>query len=176
MALTEIIASWLAYGRDGHGPTFTSRVPQMAFYGAFVSAPLTHLLNGTLQKKFAGRTGAGNLLLQTLLTYIFVCRPFHDGYQMLTFTDLPYPEHRVSSIHGSHRWSAYHRASPRGSSRWTCAHDHCQLRLVPCSAGIRQGFCASSVLGTIFQYGWVLSGNLLQHFGQEEKGCCRCRC
>ncbi|KAG5660395.1 hypothetical protein KAF25_003001 [Fusarium avenaceum] len=72
MALTEIIASWLAYGRDGHGPTFTSRVPQMAFYGAFVSAPLTHLLNGTLQKKFAGRTGAGNLLLQTLLTYIFI--------------------------------------------------------------------------------------------------------
>ncbi|KAM0208429.1 hypothetical protein ACHAQD_011638 [Fusarium lateritium] len=64
MALTEIIASWLAYGRDGHGPTFTSRVPQMAFYGAFVSAPLTHLLNGTLQKKFAGRSGAGIFPIQ----------------------------------------------------------------------------------------------------------------
>ncbi|KAM0345598.1 hypothetical protein ACHAPU_006251 [Fusarium lateritium] len=72
MALTEIVSSWLAYGRPGYGPTFTPRVPQMAFYGAFISAPLTHLLNGTLQRKFAGRTGAKVLMLQTLLTYIFI--------------------------------------------------------------------------------------------------------
>ncbi|KAH7260656.1 uncharacterized protein BKA55DRAFT_672551 [Fusarium redolens] len=62
-ALTEIIASWFAYGLPGHGPTITSRVPQMAFYGACIAAPLTHFLNTTLQRSLPGR-----VILQNLIT------------------------------------------------------------------------------------------------------------
>ncbi|KAF4334211.1 membrane peroxisomal [Fusarium beomiforme] len=64
-ALTEIIASWFAYGRPGYGPTITSRVPQMAFYGACIAAPLTHFLNTTLQRSLPGR-----VILQQLVTML----------------------------------------------------------------------------------------------------------
>ncbi|KAF5974238.1 hypothetical protein FBULB1_7872 [Fusarium bulbicola] len=65
-ALTEITASWFAYGLPGHGPTITARVPQMAFYGACIAAPLTHFLNTTLQRSLPGRVVLQNLITMLL--------------------------------------------------------------------------------------------------------------
>lgn len=83
-ALTEIIASWFAYGLPGHGPTITARVPQMAFYGACIAAPLTHFLNTTLQRSLPGR-----VVLQNLITMLLV-RSFSSHHQFLSATYLTY--------------------------------------------------------------------------------------
>ncbi|KAF5026343.1 hypothetical protein F66182_1551 [Fusarium sp. NRRL 66182] len=72
LTLTELLSSYLAYGRPGYGPTVTSRVPKMAFYGAFVSAPLSHLFVTAMQRIFQGRTGLAAKVLQSLLTYLLV--------------------------------------------------------------------------------------------------------
>ncbi|KAF4445490.1 putative integral membrane protein [Fusarium austroafricanum] len=72
LTLTELLSSYLAYGRPGYGPVVTSRVPKMAFYGGFISAPLSHFFLTTLQKMFQGRTGRGAKLLQALLMYSLV--------------------------------------------------------------------------------------------------------
>src|SRR4051812_15175957 len=54
--LQEILASWIAHDKSKEGHYFTSRVPKMALYGAFISAPLGHVLISILQRVFAGRT------------------------------------------------------------------------------------------------------------------------
>ncbi|KAF4961371.1 hypothetical protein FSARC_10216 [Fusarium sarcochroum] len=70
--LTELISSYIAYGRPGYGPTVTSRVPKMAFYGGFISAPLNHFFMTALQRIFKGRTGFWAKSLESLLTYLLV--------------------------------------------------------------------------------------------------------
>jgi hypothetical protein len=69
----ELIASWLAKDRNRNGHYFTSRVPKMAAYGAFVSAPLGSLLMWMLQKIFKGRTSLRAKILQILVSNIVVC-------------------------------------------------------------------------------------------------------
>jgi len=68
----EVLASWIAKDRNKNGHYFTSRVPKMAIYGAFVSAPLGHLLINILQKAFAGRTSAKAKILQILASNLIV--------------------------------------------------------------------------------------------------------
>ncbi|KAI5266531.1 hypothetical protein E4T47_08269 [Aureobasidium subglaciale] len=68
----EILASWIAKDRNKNGHYFTSRVPKMALYGAFVSAPLGHILINILQKAFAGRTSAKAKILQILASNLIV--------------------------------------------------------------------------------------------------------
>lgn len=68
----EFIASWLAKDRNKNGHYFTSRVPKMAAYGAFVSAPLASLLIWLLQKVFAGRTSLRAKILQILASNLIV--------------------------------------------------------------------------------------------------------
>ncbi|PQE15703.1 integral membrane protein [Rutstroemia sp. NJR-2017a BBW] len=71
-ALQEFLASWIAKDRNKDGHYFTSRVPKMAAYGAFVSAPLGHVLISILQKLFAGRTSLKAKVLQILLSNLIV--------------------------------------------------------------------------------------------------------
>lgn len=69
----EFIASFLAKDRNKNGHYFTSRVPKMAAYGAFVSAPLGSLLIYLLQKVFKGRTSLRAKILQILASNLIVC-------------------------------------------------------------------------------------------------------
>lgn len=68
----ELIASWLAKDRNKHGNYFTSRVPKMAVYGAFLSAPVGHFLIWFLQKVFSNRTSLRSKILQILASNLIV--------------------------------------------------------------------------------------------------------
>ncbi|KAL9119962.1 MAG: hypothetical protein Q9187_003481 [Circinaria calcarea] len=71
-ALQEVLASWIAHDVGQHGHYFSSRVPKMAVYGAFISAPLGHFLISVLQKMFAGRTSLRAKILQILVSNLIV--------------------------------------------------------------------------------------------------------
>jgi hypothetical protein len=71
----ELIASFLAKDRNKHGNYFTSRVPKMAAYGAFVSAPMGHVMIWMLQKVFANRTSLKSKILQILASNLIVRSP-----------------------------------------------------------------------------------------------------
>src|ERR1700709_1937033 len=75
-AAQELLASWIAKDRKKHGHYFTSRVPKMAAYGAFISAPLGHVLISILQKLFAGRTSLKAKILQILVSNLIVSSIF----------------------------------------------------------------------------------------------------
>ena len=81
-ALQEFTASWIAKDRNKHGHYFTSRVPKMAVYGAFVSAPLGHVMISLLQRLFAGRTSLKSKILQILVSNLVV-RTNHSSYRRL---------------------------------------------------------------------------------------------
>ncbi|KAI5367517.1 hypothetical protein Slin15195_G026470 [Septoria linicola] len=68
----EFLASWIAKDRSKHGHYFTSRVPKMAVYGAFISAPLGHVMISILQKLFAGRTSLKAKILQILVSNLII--------------------------------------------------------------------------------------------------------
>jgi len=70
--LQELIASVIAKDRPKHGTYFTQRVPKMAIYGSFVSAPLGHLLITLLQKAFKGRTSTKAKIFQILVSNLIV--------------------------------------------------------------------------------------------------------
>lgn len=71
-ATQEVLASWIAHDRSKHGHYFNARVPKMAIYGAFISAPLGHVLITILQKLFAGRTSLKAKILQILVSNLIV--------------------------------------------------------------------------------------------------------
>lgn len=73
--LQEFLASWIAHDRSKSGHYFTSRVPKMAIYGAFVSAPLGHVLISILQSIFRGRTSLKAKILQILASNLIVRLP-----------------------------------------------------------------------------------------------------
>lgn len=70
--LQEILASWIAKDRSKDGHYFTSRVPKMAAYGAFISAPLGHVLISILQKVFSGRTSVKAKILQIIVSNLII--------------------------------------------------------------------------------------------------------
>ncbi|KAF2745992.1 hypothetical protein M011DRAFT_468877 [Sporormia fimetaria CBS 119925] len=70
--LQEFLASWIAHDRSKSGHYFTSRVPKMALYGAFISAPLGHVLISILQKMFAGRKSLKAKILQILVSNLII--------------------------------------------------------------------------------------------------------
>lgn len=70
--LQEFLASWIAKDRSKHGHYFTSRVPKMAIYGAFISAPLGHVMISILQKLFAGRTSLRAKIMQIIVSNLIV--------------------------------------------------------------------------------------------------------
>lgn len=71
-ALQEFLASYIAKDRNKNGHYFTSRVPKMALYGALISAPLGHVLVGTLQRLFAGRTSLRAKIFQIIVSNLVV--------------------------------------------------------------------------------------------------------
>ncbi|KAJ9206464.1 hypothetical protein DTO166G4_7994 [Paecilomyces variotii] len=71
-AVQELLSSWIAHDISKHGHYFSSRVPKMALYGSFISAPLGHLLVGILQKIFAGRTSLKAKILQILVSNLVI--------------------------------------------------------------------------------------------------------
>lgn len=71
-ALQEFLASWIAHDRNKNGNYFTSRVPKMAVYGAFISAPLGHVLINILQRLFAGHTSLRAKILQILVSNLVI--------------------------------------------------------------------------------------------------------
>ncbi|CAL8574057.1 hypothetical protein XPA_000030 [Xanthoria parietina] len=71
-ATQEVLASWIAHDRTKHGHYLSARVPKMALYGAFISAPLGHVLITILQKMFAGSTSLKAKILQILVSNLIV--------------------------------------------------------------------------------------------------------
>ena len=71
--LQELLASWLAKDRGPSGGYLTSRVWKMALYGAFISAPLGHVMINILQRVFAGRTSLRAKILQIVVSNLIVC-------------------------------------------------------------------------------------------------------
>ncbi|WPG99519.1 pxmp2/4 family protein 3 [Acrodontium crateriforme] len=71
-ALQEVLASWIAKDRNKHGHYFTKRVPAMAVYGAFISAPLGHVMISLLQRLFAGRTSLKAKIMQIIVSNLVI--------------------------------------------------------------------------------------------------------
>lgn len=69
--LQELLASWIAKDRGKSG-YFTTRIPKMAVYGAFISAPLGHVMISLLQRMFAGRTSLRAKILQIVVSNLVV--------------------------------------------------------------------------------------------------------
>ncbi|KAL3423201.1 Mpv17/PMP22 family protein [Phlyctema vagabunda] len=82
-ALQELLASWIAKDRNKDGHYFTSRVPKMAAYGAFISAPLGHVLISILQKVFAGRTSLKAKILQILFSNLIIA-PIQNSVYLIS--------------------------------------------------------------------------------------------
>lgn len=86
-ALQEVLASWIAKDVTKHGHYFSPRVPKMAVYGAFISAPLGHFLIKILQKMFSNRTSLKAKILQILVSNLVVrplslicTQPLEEGF------------------------------------------------------------------------------------------------
>ena len=79
------MASWIAKDVSKHGHYISSRVPKMAVYGAFVSAPLGHFLISILQRLFAGKTSLKAKILQILVSNLVVrsSRLALEGYSTM---------------------------------------------------------------------------------------------
>jgi len=71
-ALQEFLASYIAGEKSPSGSYVTNRVPKMAIYGAFVSAPLGHVLTLILQRTFQGKTTVKDKILQILFSNLFI--------------------------------------------------------------------------------------------------------
>lgn len=72
-SLSEVIASYLAGEKDPKtGSYVSSRVPKMALYGFFVSAPLSHYLVQALQRAYRGKTGALWKIAQIVTSQLLV--------------------------------------------------------------------------------------------------------
>lgn len=59
----------------------------MGLYGLLVSAPLSHVLIGSLQRLFAGQTGAKAKILQILATNLVVS-PIQTAGEWIEFDSL----------------------------------------------------------------------------------------
>ncbi|CAG8973199.1 hypothetical protein HYALB_00006368 [Hymenoscyphus albidus] len=81
--LQEILASWIAKDRNKNGHYFTARVPKMAAFGAFISAPLGHVLISILQKLFKGRTSLKAKILQILVSNL-VMAPIQNSVYLMS--------------------------------------------------------------------------------------------
>jgi len=82
-AAQELLASWIAKDRNKDGHYFTSRIPKMAVYGAFISAPLGHVLISILQKMFAGRTSLKAKILQIVASNLLIA-PIQNSVYLIS--------------------------------------------------------------------------------------------
>ena len=85
-ALQEVLASYIARDGGKHGHYLNSRVPKMAAYGAFISAPLGSFMVHILQRVFKNRTSLRAKILQILVSNLMVwlpCHPFPESFLAL---------------------------------------------------------------------------------------------
>ena len=156
-ALQEVLASWIAHDRSKHGHYVSARVPKMAVYGAFVSAPLGHLLISILQRLFAGRTSLKAKILQILVSNLIVCGQSRHcaGRWMLipmALTDFAYSKHGLFDMHGDHRWRQNISSGSGHCQGWLYARDESQLDYVPSGIGIRPKVPPRADMGSFLQY------------------------
>ena len=98
-ALQEVLSSWIARDRSKHGHYINSRIPKMALYGAFISAPLGHFLIRILQRLFSGRTSLRAKILQILVSNLIVHWPPSPNTAHGTSNLPPHPQ--ISPIQNS---------------------------------------------------------------------------
>jgi hypothetical protein len=119
-ALQEFLASWIAKDRNKNGHYFTSRVPKMAVYGAFISAPLGHLMISILQRVFKGRTSLRAKIMQIIVSNLIVSAPELQMCLCPSNTlraDRTYSKRGIPYLHGNHRRRAHFPPDPRHRSR-----------------------------------------------------------
>lgn len=127
-ALQELISSWLAHDRSKHGHYFSSRIPKMAAYGAFISAPMGHFFVGLLQRVFANRTSLKAKIFQILISNLIVSlpsprsQPSHH-HPLTPHLDLPNPKHSLPRLHGRDRRRSNLAPNPRHHPRRIHARD-----------------------------------------------------
>ena len=175
--LQEVLASWIAQDRNKNGHYFTSRVPKMAVYGAFISAPMGHLLIKILQGLFKNRTSLKAKILQILVSNLIVsdkgpfvrlAYPLNPDHS----TGLPNPEHRVSGIHGTDCWRTHLPSSSRyRQSRFHACHES-HLDLLSASSSLRPAVPPARSMGSLLQHRRLRHRHLYQRSHQEEETCC----
>ena len=173
-ALQEVLASWLAHDKSKHGHYFSSRVPKMAAYGAFVSAPLGHMLISILQWMFAGRTSLRAKILQILVSNLVVSqrRTFAAAVTENYVPGFANSERDLPCFHGCHCRCSYLAPNPSNSKSWLYASHEDQLDFLTHSIGLCPEIPARADLGTVLQHYCVCDRYLHQHPYQEEEACC----
>lgn len=127
--LQEFLASWIAHDKNRSGGYFTSRVPKMALYGAFVSAPMAHVLIRILQWLFEGRTSVRAKVMQILASNLIVCvvdfvQRFCKPYLLKDYSsDRPHPKLRLLGLHGHHCRCPHLPSNPSYRQSWLLARD-----------------------------------------------------
>ena len=138
--LQEALASWIARDSSKNGHYISSRVPKMAAYGAFISAPLGHLLISILQRMFSGRTSLRAKILQILFSNLIVrsCQINDHSIQRVLMCpiDLPNSECRVPIVYGTHRRRTNVPSGPGHSSGGLLSSDESKLDCVSALVGL----------------------------------------
>lgn len=179
-ALQELLASWIAHDVSKHGHYFSARVPKMALYGMFVSAPLGHLLIGILQKIFAGRTSTKAKIMQIIVSNLIVraslpaaCRldPAVREQQLLTgciTTGLPDSKHGLSVLHGRDCGRPDFPPGPRDRQGRFHASNEGQLDHLALGARLCAEIPAGTCVGAVLQPHRLHHRHICQHAHQEE--------
>jgi hypothetical protein len=168
--LQELLASWIAKDRNKNGHYFTSRVPKMAAYGAFISAPLGHVLISILQKLFAGRTSLKAKILQILVSNLIVCPPRGTGsrFMLTVMKGCSHPKQCVPHLDGHHRRREDNSSSPCDlESRFHACHEG-QLDHFPARPRLRAEVPSRAHLGSLLQHRRLLHRHLCQLSHKEE--------
>ncbi len=172
--LQEFLASWIAKDRSKHGHYFTSRVPKMAIYGAFISAPLGHVMISLLQRMFAGRTSLRSKILQIVVSNLIVRAhpklPTSPERTTNTLrTGLPHPKRRLPHLHGRHRRRPHLPPDPRHGPRGLHARHESLMGHVADRARVRAGLPAAGDVGAVFQRRGVRDRDVHQCAYEEEE-------
>lgn len=170
--LQEFLASWIAKDRSKHGHYFTSRVPKMAIYGAFISAPLGHVMISILQRLFAGRTSLRAKIMQIIVSNLIV--RLEVGSQRTAFTnrqytDLSYSERRLPHINGCDRRRSNFPPDPCDRPRGLHASDEGVLDYLSHRACFCSSIPSQRGVGSLLQLRRIRYRHLHQRAYQEEE-------
>ena len=169
-ALQELLASWIAQDRNKNGHYFTSRVPKMAAYGAFISAPLGHILINILQRLFAGRTSLKSKILQILVSNLVVSSLWSAALSLADIVSgCSYSEYRLPYLYGHHRRCPHLPSSACHSANRLHASHEGYLGHIPNLPCLCAAVSPSRDLGAFLQHCRLLHWNLHQLTHQEEE-------
>src|SRR5579871_529397 len=175
--LQEFLASWIAHDKNKTGGYFTSRVPKMAMYGAFISAPMAHVLIRILQWFFEGRTSVRAKVMQILASNLIVC--VIDLTQQFCIVSLlkpdflgcPNPKLGLLGLHGHHCRCSYLPSNPCHGSSWFLARNEGQLDYITYLPGICPAIPTTRNLGSVLQSRCLRHWNIHQPTYKEEEAC-----